>query len=100
MCIRDRDDSPKFELNIDENAKVDVEDSDEKIVVKSGDAKLVITKESWSMTYYNKDQVMCKSSGRDLAYMKTDWTGEAYDSSCHKNSYMRQELSIGVGELL
>ena len=95
-----KDDSPKFELNIDENAKVDVEDSDEKIVVKSGDAKLVITKESWSMTYYNKDQVMCKSSGRDLAYMKTDWKGEAYDSSCHKNSYMRQELSIGVGELL
>ena len=46
-----KDDSPKFELNIDENAKVDVEDSDEKIVVKSGDAKLVITKESWSMTY-------------------------------------------------
>ena len=32
--------------------------------------------------------------------MKTDWKGEAYDSSCHKNSYMRQELSIGVGELL
>ena len=95
-----KDDSPEFELNIDENAKVDVEDSDEKIIVKSGDAKLVITKESWSMTYYNKDQVMCKSSGRDLAYMKTDWKGEAYDSSCHKNSYMRQELSIGVGELL
>ena len=34
-----KDDSPKFELNIDENAKVDVEDSDEKIVVKSGDCK-------------------------------------------------------------
>ena len=94
------DKSPKFELNIDENAKVDVEDSEEQIVVKSGNAKLVITKENWSMTYYNGNQKMCASSGRDLAYMRTDWKGDAYVSSYDNDVYMRQQLSIGVGELL
>ena len=94
------DKSPKFELNIDENAKVDVEDSDSEIVIHSGNAKLVITKENWSMTYYNGEEKMCSSSGRDLAYMKTNWRGDAYVSSYDDDAYMRQQLSIGVGELL
>ncbi len=94
------DNSPKFELNLDENARIDVSDEDDKITVRSGKAKLVITKENWSMTYYNGDRKMCTSSGRDLAYMRTNWKGDAYVSSFDDDAYMRQQLSIGVGELL
>ena len=94
------DNSPKFELNLDENAKIDVTDEEDKITVRSGRANLVITKENWSMTYYNGDQKMCTSSGRDLAYMRTNWKGDAYVSSYDDDAYMRQQLSIGVGELL
>lgn len=94
------DDSPKFELNLDENAKMQVEDSTDRIVIHSGSASLVITKENWSMTYWSGDRKVCQSSGRDLAYMRTDWKGDAYVSSYDADAYMRQQLSIGVGELL
>ncbi len=94
------DKSPKYELNLDENAQIDVTEEEDKITVKSGNARLVITKENWSMTYYNGDQKMCTSSGRDLAYMRTNWKGDAYVSSYDDDAYMRQQLSIGVGELL
>lgn len=94
------DNGPKFELNINETTDINVEDTDEKIVVHSGNASLVITKENWSMTYYNGTKKVCQSSGRDLAYMKTDWKGDAYVRSDDNDAYMRQQLSIGVGELL
>ena len=52
------------------------------------------------MTYYNGDKKLCTSAWRDLAYMKTDWKGDAYVKSVDKDAYMRQQLSLGVGELI
>ncbi len=95
-----KEDSPQFDLTIDENAKVDVEDNEQELIVKSGNARLVITKENWSMTYYNGEEKLCSSGWRDLAYMKTNWKGEAYVSSYDTDAYMRQQLSLGVGELI
>ena len=66
-------DGPQFALNLPDQTAIDATEDDEKIVVKSGNAKLVITKENWSMTYYNGDKKLCTSAWRDLAYMKTDW---------------------------
>ncbi|MDY6362374.1 MAG: alpha-xylosidase, partial [Lachnospiraceae bacterium] len=34
------------------------------------------------------------------AYMKADWKGDAYVKSADKDAYMRQQLSLGVGELI
>lgn len=94
------DNSPQFELNLDENARIDVRDSETELEVRSGTARLVITKENWSMTYYCGDKKLCSSGGRDLAYMKLNWKNDSYASCDTKDAYMRQELSIGVGELL
>ena len=90
---------PDFELNIEENMDLNVTENEEKIRIESGSLALIITKEYWSMTYERNGEVITKSSGRDLAFMKTDWKGFAYDKG-GAYAYMRQELGLSVGELV
>ncbi len=61
---------------------------------------LTVTKKNWSMTYLRDGNIITKSAGRDLALMKTDWRGDAYDKGDHADTYMRQMLSLSVGELV
>ena len=89
---------PAFALNAGECA-LDVEDCEERIVIRSGKAALAIDKKDWRMTYYSGDEKRCASGARDLAYIKTDWKGEAY-ALTNEDAYMRQQLSLGVGELI
>ena len=90
---------PEFELDCTENQPLNVEEDQEKIKIKSGSLSLVVTKENWSMSYESNGRVITTSSGRDLAYMKTDWKGFAYDKG-PDDAYMRQMLSLSVGELV
>ncbi len=92
------DHAPKFDLNLDENRRMDVEETEEEILVKSGDLSLRINKKSWSMSYEREGKVLTASSGRDLAYMRTQWTGFAYDMDPEGKAYMRQQLGIDVNE--
>ena len=91
--------NPTFELNI-ENLPLETTEEENLIVIKSGSLTLEITKKPWSMTYKRDGKVITKSTGKDLAIMKTDWKGDAYDKGDLTDTYMRQQLSIGVGELL
>ena len=93
-------DSPEYELNIDDNAPIKAEEDDKCIKVISGKTELVIDKANWSMTYYYGGRKCTKSTGRDLAYMRTAWKGDAYVKSSDDDAYMRQELSLSVGELI
>lgn len=90
---------PEFELNVEENINLDVQEDEEKIRVSSGSLSLVLTKANWSMTYERNGEVISRSSGQDLAYMKTDWKGSAYDQGS-EGAYMRQQLGLSVGELV
>ncbi len=90
---------PKFVLADTENQPLAVEEDEEKIRVASGSLELVITKQTWSMRYERDGQMLTSSSGRGLAYMKTDWKGFAYDQG-HEDAYMRQQLDLSVGELV
>lgn len=90
---------PDFELHLENQQKLDVFEDKEKLIVKSGSLGLVITKEDWSMTYIRDEETLTKSVSRDLAYMKTRWNGFAYDKGS-EDSYMRQQLSLSVGELV
>ncbi len=92
--------APEFELNIDETAALDAEETEDKVIVRSGSLRLEINKEDWLMSYYRGDELITKSGRRDLAYMKTDWKGIAYDDGLEHDTYMRQQLSLGVGELI
>ena len=91
--------NPEFELNID-NQPLEVTEDDNLLIIKTGLLSLEITKNPWSMTYKRDGKVITKSSGKDLAIIKTDWKGDAYDKGDLTDTYMRQQLSIGVGELL
>lgn len=90
---------PEFALLTKENQPLTVEEDDESIRVSAGSLSLVITKEDWSMAYERDKKVISRSAGRDLAYMKTDWKGYAYDKGS-EDAYMRQQLSLSVGELV
>lgn len=91
--------APEFELNLEEHRPIQAVEDEEKITVTSGSLSLVITKDNWSMTYYRDGKKLTGSSGRDLAYMKTDWKGLAYDKN-GDDAYMRQQMNLGVGELV
>ena len=92
------DHSPKIELNIDEKRPLDVEETEAEILVRSGNLSLRINKKNWSMNYERNGKVLTASSGRDLAYMRTQWTGFAYDMDPEGKAYMRQQLGLDVNE--
>ncbi|MCL2052177.1 MAG: alpha-xylosidase [Lachnospiraceae bacterium] len=91
---------PAFELLLNDELPLDVKDSDELIAIKSGNLSLEITKKTWLMAYKRGDEVITKSTGRDLGIMKTDWKGDYYDKGDENETYTRQMLSISVGELI
>ncbi len=93
--------TPAFELNLDHPQTLQVEDTDDTLTVISGSLSLVITKNPWSMTYMRDGKALTKSSRNDLALMKTDYKGDYYEVNGDlENTYMREQLSIGVGEHL
>ncbi len=92
--------SPSFELELTEELPLNVRDSEEEIVISSGSLTLTITKKNWSMSYSRNGKPITASTGRDLALMKTDWKGDAYDKGDNEETYMRQMLSLSVGELV
>ena len=92
--------TPSFGLELTEPLPLDVQETEDAISVSSGTLTLIVTKKNWSMTYLRDGNVITKSAGRDLALMKTDWRGDAYDKGDHADTYMRQMLSLSVGELV
>lgn len=92
--------TPEFEITSDENTNMQIVEDDTKVIISSGSLKLIITKQNWSMIYERDGEQLAKSVRRDLAYMKTDWKGLAYDDGGEDNTYMRQQLSLSVGELV
>ena len=67
--------NPEFDLNIEKIA-LDTTQGDNLITITSGNLSLEITKKPWSMTYKREGKVLTKSTGKDLAIMKTDWKGK------------------------
>ncbi|MDE6739605.1 MAG: alpha-xylosidase [Lachnospiraceae bacterium] len=93
--------TPSFELNLDNPQVLQVEDTTDTLTITSGTLSLVITKNPWSMTYRSGGRTLTGSGRRDLALMKTDYKGDCYELEGDlENTYMRQQLNIGVGELL
>ena len=92
--------TPSFELELQEELPLNVKDREDEISIASGSLTLVITKKNWSMTYYRNGEMITRSAGRDLALMKTDFRGFAYNETDAEETYMRQMLSLSVGELV
>lgn len=92
--------TPAFDLELTEELPLEVEDDEEKIKITSGSMSLVITKKTWSMTYMRGNEVITRSAGKDLALMKMNFKGYTYDKGDEEDTYIRQMLSLSVGELV
>ena len=77
---------------------INAEETEEELIVRAGSLALRINKINWKMTYERDGKVITASSGRDLAYMRTDWKGFAYDMDPEGKNYVRQQLDLGVNE--
>lgn len=92
--------SPEFELNLQESGNLKAEETDKLLIIHSGDLRVEIQKENCMMTYYRGNEKITSSGNRDLAYMKTNWKGVPYDDGGEHDTYMREQLSLSVGELI
>ena len=93
--------TPAFELELDHPRKLQIEDSEDKMIITSGHLSLEIGKKNWYMRYLRDGELLTESGVKDLAMIKGNWKGDYYDQNGDlEETYMRQQLSIGVGELL
>ena len=91
---------PEFELENITDGNLVAEETEEKLIISSGELRLEIVKETCGMTFYRGDERITSSGNGDLAYMKTDWKGLAYDDGGDNDTYMREQLSLNVGEYI
>jgi len=95
--------SPEFELELNDAIPMEVVNEADRVVITSGKLRLIITTFPFSMTYEKlageKWVKITGSKGRDLACIKKNFAGLAYDRAGDtQNTYMRQNLSITVDE--
>ncbi len=93
------DRGPHFELSLPEHSAFDSVADGETIVARTGELEVRVNKNNASMAFYHGDRRLTGSGDRDIAYIKTNWTGLAYDRG-PEDAYMRGQLDLTVGELI
>lgn len=93
-------DDKGFVLEPFKSQSLKTKETENDITVHNGSMKAVITKDPFTISFFRNDRLITKSSEKDLALMKTAWQGLAYDNGDEQDTYIRQMLSIGVGELI
>lgn len=91
-----KNNGPEFEIYEDNNFKPEIAENDEIITVKSGDLKVNINKNFFSMEFFNGDKLLTKSANRSSAYYKEE--GGQFLSNEGIETFMRDQLSLSVGE--
>lgn len=91
--------SPKFDIAESKTGILKAEELEDSLVIYSGTLRMEIMKANAAITFYRGNEKITGSGAKDLAYMKTNWKGFAYDKG-PEDAYMREQLSLGVGELV
>lgn len=91
--------APEFELSEAQTGILKAEELEDKLVVSSGSLRMEMDKASARFEFFRGDEKLTGSGAKDLAYMKTNWKGFAYDKG-PEDAYMREMLSLSVGELV
>lgn len=91
--------APSFEITAPGTGNLKAEETEEKLIIASGTLRLEVEKENGALTFFRGEEKITASGWRDLAYMKTNWKGFAYDKG-PEDAYMREQLSLSVGELI
>lgn len=90
---------PEFELYIPEQIGLSMEEDEASLTVFSGSLSLRIKKEDCTMAFIRNGETVSKIGPKDLAYVRSEDFGAAYVKE-GQEVYMRQQLSLGVGELI
>ena len=93
------DKGPAFEIAPAVPGCMTAQETPEKLIVSSGSLRVEVSKENAELVFFRGNEKVTSSGWQDLSYMKTDWKGLAYDRG-PEDAYMRQRLSLGVGELI
>lgn len=81
---------PQFRLQ-ETRPEVSIENTLEEAIFRSGETKVVVRKdEYWEIRYYYQDRLLTKSGARNLGYIQV----------ANDGAYVREQLHLGVGELL
>ncbi|MGN0423972.1 MAG: alpha-xylosidase [Acetatifactor sp.] len=91
--------APEFELAKMQTGLMKAEDSEAVIKVSNGTLRVEVNKSNGRITFFRGEEKLTSSGAKDLAYMKTDWKGDAYNLRTD-DAYMREQLTLGVGELI
>ena len=89
---------PSFALAAPVPGALEVEDAGDRLVVSSGELSVVIDKATADMAFLHDGHRITGMSGKDLAYVRTDWRGSDAYSPAQGEAYMRAQLDIGVNE--
>lgn len=89
--------APQFDLQAPTGGHLKTEQTEQKLIVSAGELRMEILKETAQFTFYRGTEKITSSTAKDLAYVKTDWKGPAYDRG-PADAFMRQRLNLGVGE--
>ncbi len=93
------DHGPNFEISLDDNAVLSVEETEDAYKLFSGSLNLSVNKQTAEMQFNRGNYKLTASNKRDKAYVKTAFKGLAYETDNH-DAYMREQLSLSVGELI
>lgn len=81
---------PHFEIH-KEDVPVEIEENDEKLFFSSGNLHAAFHKKGeWKLDFYNEDKQLASSRDMGMSYIVTD----------QKEVFMREQLSLDVGELI
>lgn len=91
--------APSFEIHENKDNKVFIEDNENEVIFKSGNTKMVLSKEKWEMAFYKGNKKLTCSENKGLAYVKTIQE-EDFINIVEDGVYMREQLRLSAGELV
>ena len=92
--------TPEFALTFPKEGVMEVQEDEASIQISSGHLSLLINKETVAMQFLRDGKLLTRSTGRDLSYISTNWTGLPYASGKEDSAYLCQQLNLSVGELI
>ncbi|HCW53444.1 MAG TPA: alpha-xylosidase [Clostridium sp.] len=92
-----KENTPEFEVQQNENVKVLINDDDKNVVFQSGNLKMEFNKENVEMSFFRGCEKLTSSKYRGMAYIKT---GKEEFLEYPEETYMREQLQLSVGELV
>ncbi|NMB26148.1 MAG: alpha-xylosidase [Firmicutes bacterium] len=84
-----KDAGPKFELQINQDVKCHITDTEGSVTFTTGNLSARVEKEAWAIDFFNDRKRITGSGFRGMGYVRQTASG---------NTYIKEQLDLGVGE--